>query len=460
MKSKELDMIHGPLVPTLLRFAFPVIVTGVLQILYNAADMIIVGQFGSSPNAVAAIGATSALINLIVATFLGLSIGTNVALAQALGRQDEKSSHEVVHSAILLALICGAVLMFVGLRFARTFLVWMGTDAEVIEQSTLYMKIYFLGMPASMLYNFGSAILRAKGDSKRPLIFLTLSGAINVAMNCVFVIFLGMSVDGVAWATIISQYISATLVIIALMREKDCCKLIIRKLRLKADKTLLILRYGVPAGLNSAMFNIANVMVQSSLNSFHVVDMVTGSASSGSIEGLAYTAMNAFNQTALTFVGQNVGAGNHKRIGKIYATCAIISMSIGLVMGWGMYALGEPLLKLYSPDATSAAIQYGLVRMSCILTFYFIDGLLEVQMGTIRGMGYSLVPTLISVIGVCVLRIVWIYTVFRQIYTMRALYLCYPVTWVVSVIAMHVAYIIIRKKMQKGHDHVLLSDHV
>ena len=315
MKKREIDMINGPLVSGIMRFALPVIATGVLQILYNAADIVIVGQFsGPESTAVAAIGSTTALIHLILSLFLGLSIGTNAALAMSLGRKDDKGSSEVVHTAISIAVISGLFMLAVGVLCSRQFLKWMLSPEELLEQSTLYLRIYSLGMPASMLFNFASAILRAKGDTKRPLYYLMSSGIINVLLNLFFVAVCGLDVAGVALATIISQYISAVLVIQRLVRLNDCCKLSIKRLRLYKDKAVLILQYGIPAGATSVMFNISNVFIQSSLNSFGNVDMNTGSAASASIEGLTYTSMNAFNQTAITFVGQNMGAKNYKRI--------------------------------------------------------------------------------------------------------------------------------------------------
>ena len=448
MKKREIDMINGPLVSGIMRFALPVIATGVLQILYNAADIVIVGQFsGPESTAVAAIGSTTALIHLILSLFLGLSIGTNAALAMSLGRKDDKGSSEVVHTAISIAVISGLFMLAVGVLCSRQFLKWMLSPEELLEQSTLYLRIYSLGMPASMLFNFASAILIAKGDTKRPLYYLMSSGIINVLLNLFFVAVCGLDVAGVALATIISQYISAVLVIQRLVRLNDCCKLSIKRLRLYKDKAVLILQYGIPAGATSVMFNISNVFIQSSLNSFGNVDMNTGSAASASIEGLTYTSMNAFNQTAITFVGQNMGAKNHKRINKIYALCTLICVLTGIVMGWGMYASGELLLKLYSPDASGMAIEYGLTRMSCILTTYFICGILEVQMGTLRGMGYATVPAIMSITGICAFRIVWIYTVFEKIHTMQALYMCYPAIWIFTVLIMGIAYIVITKKI-------------
>lgn len=444
MKSKNIDMIHGNLFSSVIMFSLPIIATGILQILYNNADLIVVGQFAENrDNAVGAIGSTSSLIHLIVNLFLGLSVGANVALAQSLGRNDDAESERTVHTSMLFSVICGIILMIIGVCFSRTFLTWMNATEALIDQSTVYLRIYFLGMPASMVYNFGSAILRAKGDTKRPLIYLTVSGLVNIVLNCVFVIVFGMDVDGVAWSTIISQYISAILILIALFNEKDCCKLVLSKLKLHPSETMLILRYGIPAGLTSVMFNISNVFIQTALNGYKNEAIVNGSAAAASLEGIVYTSMNAFSQAAMTFAGQNIGAGNYKRIGKIYAMCAAISVSVGIVLGYGMYFFAEPMLKIFIKNPTADTIRYGIMRMSCILLFYFLDGLMEVQMGITRAMGYSSVPTIITIVTVCLFRLVWLVTVFKYFNTLISLFLCYPMTWALSVIIMHIVYVIL-----------------
>ncbi len=444
MKNKNIDMINGRLFSSIMMFSLPIIATGILQILYNNADLIVVGQFAQNrDNAVGAIGSTTSLIHLIVNLFLGLSVGANVALAQSLGRNDDSESEKTVHTSMLFSVICGVVLMVIGVIFSGTFLKWMKATEALIAQSTLYLRIYFLGMPASMVYNFGSAILRAKGDTKRPLVYLMISGVVNVILNCVFVILFHMDVDGVAWATIIAQYISAILIVIALMKEKGCCRLKMSKLRLHPSETWLILRYGVPAGLTSVMFNISNVFIQTALNGFKNEDIVNGSAAAASLEGIVYTSMNAFSQAAMTFAGQNIGAGNYKRISKIYAMCAAISISVGIILGYSIYLFAEPMLKIFIKDPTADTLKYGITRMSCILLFYFLDGLMEVQMGITRAMGYSSVPTAITIVTVCMFRLVWLVTVFKHFGTLVSLFLCYPITWALSVIIMHIVYMIL-----------------
>lgn len=461
MKNKSIDMINGKLFGSVIMFSLPIIATGILQILYNNADLIVVGQFApNSDNAVGAIGSTTSLIHLIVNLFLGLSVGANVALAQSLGRNDDAESEKTVHTSMLFSLICGIVLMIIGVLFSRTFLTWMNATEALIDQSTVYLRIYFLGMPASMVYNFGSAILRAKGDTKRPLLYLMISGAINVVLNCVFVILFRMDVDGVAWSTIISQYISAILILIALFSEQGCCRLTLSKLKLHPNETVLILRYGIPAGLTSIMFNISNVFIQTALNGYQNEAIVNGSAAASSLEGIVYTSMNAFSQAAMTFAGQNIGAGNYKRIGKIYAMCAAISVSVGIILGYGIYFFAEPMLKIFIKNPTEDTIKYGIMRMSCILLFYFLDGLMEVQMGITRAMGYSSVPTIITIITVCIFRLVWLVTVFKYFGTLISLFLCYPITWALSVIIMHIVYMILYNRDIKPKIKAQLSQNI
>ncbi len=453
--KKKIDMINGPLFSSIIRFALPIIFTGLLQVLYNNADIIIVGQFATNgQDAVGAIGSTTSLVHLIVNMFMGLSVGTNVALAHSLGRQDNASCKRVVHSAIAISIVCGLLLTVIGVLFAGTFLSWMNVPAATMELSSLYLKIYFFGMPASMIYNFGAAILNAKGDTKRPLLYLSLSGIINVLLNCFFVVFFDMSVDGVALATIISQYFSAVMVVIALIKETDCCKLVLKHIRFHARETVLILKYGIPTGLTAVMFNISNVFIQTSLNSFDSKDIINASSAAAGLEGMVYTAMTAFCSTSMTFTGQNVGAQNYKRISKIFLLCTAISFSIGFVFGYLMYAFGTPLLRIYLPDASDVVLGYGLTRMRLILLFYLIEGIMEVQMGVIRGMGYATIPSITTIITVCLFRIIWIFTVFAQKQTLASLFVCYPISWIISVIVLQVMYMVIYKKIKSTPIHI------
>ena len=447
--KKNIDMLNGPILSSLIRFSLPIIATGILQILYNNADIIIVGQFSSAVGAVGAIGATTPIIHLIVNLFLGLSVGTNVALAQSVGRGDDVSSKKIVHSAVALSLICGAVITAIGIGLSADILTLMNTPVDIFDQSLLYLQIYFAGMPASMVYNFGSAILRAKGDTKRPLIILSTSGLINVLLNLFFIISCGMGVDGVAWATTISQYLAAIAIIVVLIKETGCFKLELKSFKLSPRESLLILRYGIPAGLTSIMFSISNIFIQTALNSYNNAELLDGSAASAGLEGIVYTSINAFGQASLTFIGQNVGAQNYKRIPKIFAICTAVSVTLGFVVSYLMFVFGTPLLKLYLPTATPQTIEFGLTRMTCIMLTQFIACAMEVQIGVIRGMGYSTIPSVITILTICVFRMVWLVTVYPYINTLASLFICYPVSWALSVIVLQIVYHIVYKKELK-----------
>lgn len=448
-------MLNGPLFGPMLRFTLPIMAMGVLQVLYNSADIIIVGQFAAADSpAVASIGATAALINLIVAVFINLSIGINVALSMALGRGDDRASHEIVHTSMVIAGIAGVILVAIGYFCSEQFLIWMDCPADVLGGATLYMKIYFAGMPASLIYNFGSAILKSKGDTKRPLYILVIAGLVNVLLNIIFVAVVGMEVDGVALATVISQTMSATAVAIMLMKEKGCCKLVLSKLHIYGDKAWLIIKYGVPAGLSSVMFNISNVFLQSSVNSFNLTDVITGVTAAGSLDSLTSQAINSFGQATITFTGQNVGAGNEDRIPKILKCSATMTFAISLFLGCILFFFGPEFIRLYAPNAPDAAVEYGMQRIRVTQIFYFIVGFNEVIMGSLRGMGYSTTPTVILTVCICIFRIIWILTVFPIYHNITGLFTCYPVSWTLSSVAMAAAYYIIMKKRKKTLSHI------
>lgn len=424
-KSYEMDMCSGPLTGKLLIFALPLMLSGILQLLFNAADIVVVGRF-SGAHSLAAVGATSALINLLVNVFIGFSIGTNVLTAQGYGAKNEQAVSETVHTSILLSLVSGVILIGIGVVLARPLLELMATPEEVIDLAALYMRIYFVGMPAMMLYNFGAAILRAIGDTRRPLYFLVTAGIINVIFNLIFVVLFQMNVAGVALATVISQVISALLVLRCLLTMDGMCKLDLRKLHIHKDKLIWIVRIGLPAGLQGAVFSISNVLIQSSVNSFGAI-AVAGNTAAGNLEGFIYTSMNSIYQTALSFTSQNMGAGNYKRVKKILGLCLIIVSIIGLVMGNGAVLLGPMLLRIYSTDPE--VITYGMERMRIICTAYFLCGVMDVTVGSLRGMGYSFMPMIVSLLGACGLRVVWILTVFQWQHTQFSLYLSYPLSW-------------------------------
>jgi len=443
----EMDMCNGPILGKILLFSFPVMLSGILQLLFNAADIIVVGRFAGE-TALAAVGSTSALINLYINIFIGLSVGTNVMVSRYYGSAQTKELNEMIHTSILTALISGIVLVFLGITFARTTLIWMDTPSDVIDQSTLYMKIYFLGMPAMMLYNFGSAILRAVGDTRRPLYYLTFSGVINVMLNLIFVCVFHMGVAGVAAATTISQMISAALVIRCLIKSEGPLHLELHKLCIKKDKLLKMVQIGVPAGLQGALFSISNVLIQSSINSFGSIAMA-GNTAAANLEGFVYVAMNSFYQTAISFVGQNFGAMKMKRIARITRTCLGCVTIVGLIMGIGTAVLAPVFLRLYSND--TIVIEYGRLRLMYISIPYALCGMMDVMVGVIRGMGYSILPMMVSLAGACLFRVVWIATVFEHYKTLISLYISYPISWTLTFIAHLICFIVIYKKNYKKY---------
>lgn len=446
-KSYEMDMCNGPLVGKILLFAFPLMLSSVLQLLFNAADIVVVGRF-TGAEALAAVGATSALINLLVNVFMGLSIGTNVLTAQGYGARNEKGVQDTVHTSIMLSLVCGVLLIFIGVFLAAPLLELMGTPDNVLGHAALYMRIYFIGMPALLVYNFGAAILRAVGDTRRPLYYLLFSGIINVILNLIFVIIFKMGVAGVATATVVSETISAGLVLRCLMKSEGMFQLHMGKLRIKKQKALQIVRIGLPAGLQGAIFAISNVLIQSSINSFGSVAMA-GNTAAGNLEGFVYTSMNAVYQTNLSFTSQNMGAGNWKRMKKILGICLVFVSVVGLVMGRGFVFFGHQLLGIYSSDPE--VIQYGINRMQVVCGTYLLCGIMDVLVGSMRGMGYSFVPMIVSLVGACGLRILWIFTVFQWHRSLFVLYLSYPITWILTALAHTVCwYKIIHKRERQA----------
>lgn len=443
--SYEIDMTNGPLLGKIIRFAIPLAISGILQLLFNAADIIVVGRF-SGPGALAAVGSTSALINLIVNLFIGLSVGTNVLVAQYYGGGNHKDLEETVHTSILSSLIFGGILLVIGISLAAPMLELMGTPEEVLGQACLYMRLYFIGMPASMLYNFGAAILRAVGDTQRPLYFLLLAGVVNVVLNLFFVIVCGLDVAGVAIATVISQCMSASLVLLCLVRSHAPYQVRLRELRVKKDKLLGMAKIGLPAGIQGASFSISNVLIQSSINSFGSIAMA-GNTAASNIEGFVSTAMDAFSQAALSFTGQNIGAGKIKRVNRILILCLLLVTGTGLVMGIGCYLLGAQLLSIYSTEAE--VISYGLQRMEIVCILQCIGGMMGVLVGTLRGLGASFVPMVITISFVCGFRIVWLFTVFAWWPTLSVLYASYPITWGLAALFEAICFFAVRARVVK-----------
>lgn len=443
MKKTNQNMLQGPLLRNIITYTLPIILTSVLQLLFNAADLVVVGRYCGSVS-VGAIGATGALTNLMVNLFIGMSVGAGVAVAHAKGAHEDEVLHRTVHTALPVALVGGVALTFIGVLFSETFLRLMDTPDNVLSLSAVYMKIYFAGATFNLVYNFCASILRAVGDTKSPLIFLSLAGVVNVVLNIFFVTVFHMNVAGVALATTISQGLSAVAVVIVLMRRKDGCRLRLRKMRFYKPQLMKIIRIGLPAGIQGSLFSISNVLIQSSVNSFGDVFMA-GNAAAGNIEGFVYVGMNAFHQTAVNFVGQNMGARQYDRVKKILWTCLGCTAVIGLGLGVMGYFFGEQLLSIYITDSAEA-IGYGMIRLSCICLPYFLCGLMDVSTGALRGMGASFVPMLISVLGVCGFRILWIYSVFQVWHTPQCLYLSYAVSWIITFAAQLAAFGVVYRK--------------
>ena len=439
MQKHSQSMIRGPLLPSIISYTIPLILTSVLQLLFNAADLVIVGRFCGSVS-VAAVGATGAITNLVINLFIGFSVGAGVTVAHGMGAREEEAVHRTVHTALPTAMLGGVVLTVIGMIFAEDLLTMMGTPESVLPLSTVYMQIYFGGMVFNMVYNFVASILRAVGDTRSPLIFLSAAGVLNVGLNVVFVTVFHMNVAGVALATTIAQAVSAILVTITLMRRKDACRLYLKKMRFYKVQLLKIIRIGLPAGLQSSLFSISNVMIQSSINSFGEVVM-SGNAAAGNLEGFVYVIMNAFHQTAVKFVGQNVGARQYDRVKKTLYLCLGCVTAVGLVTSILMYSFAPQLLAIYITDS-SEAIASGVVRMSVVCLTYFLCGLMDTSTGALRGMGASVTPMIISVLGVCGIRLGWIFTIFQipQFHTPWWLYFSYPISWLATFAAQFFAF--------------------
>lgn len=443
-KKYEMDMCSGPLLKKILIFTIPVMASGILQLLFNATDIIVVGRYAGKES-LAAVGSTTALINLIINLFVGLSVGANVITAKYYGAGKEKDVSETVHTAILTAVISGIILVIIGIILATPLLRLMDSPEDVLGKSALYLKIYFLGMPAMMLYNFGSAVLRAVGDTKRPLYYLILSGSVNVCLNLISVICFGMGVAGVGIATVVAQYISAAMVVRCLIKEDGSYGINLSELRLTGSKLKEIMFVGIPAGMQGVVFALSNVLIQSSINSFGSIAMA-GNTAASNIEGFIYISMNSYNQTAISFTSQNIGGKKIERVGKILLICIGLVSMFGIILGFGAYFAGNTLLHIYSSDME--VMHYGLMRMRVICLTYFTCGIMDVFAGSVRGMGYSVMPMIISLIGACGLRIVWIYTIFKAHHTLTTLYISYPVTWVITICAYIVCYTICIKKVK------------
>ncbi len=443
--KKQTNLTQGSLIPQIILFSLPLIATSVLQLLFNTADTIVVGRWGgATPEAceasLAAVGSCSALINLCINLFLGLSVGAGICVAHDIGAQRHDEIQKTVHTSVVTAIAAGIIVTIFGLFASEQLLTLMGTDAAVLPEATKYIRAVFCGMPANMLYNYCASILRSKGDTVRPLIFLSTAGVINVLLNLFTVIVLGWGAMGVGVATAVSQWISCILIVIYMMRMDGPCRIVLSHLRVDREKLKRLLVIGLPAGLQSTLFSVSNVLIQSSVNSFGPT-VVAGNTAGSNLDSYVYAAQNALYHAALTFVAQNAGAKQYKRMKHSILCCSFVVVAVGIAVSGLLYLLGEPLLRIYAPDNESV-VQYGMTRLAVFCASYFLCGLMEVGCGAMRGLGKSILPMIVSLVGSCVFRIVWIYTVFQwlpveetienTLFRLTMLYVSYPVSWFVT----------------------------
>ena len=441
----EIDMCNGTIMDKLISFALPLMISGMLQLMFNAVDIIVVGRFTGS-QALAAVGSTTALICTFTNLFIGVSLGANVLAARFYASGKTKEMSETVHTAILLALISGIAMSIIGILCARESLVLIATPDDIIGQAALYLRIYFLGMPFFMLYNYGAAILRAVGDTKRPLMYLIAAGTANAVLDLILVIIFKMGVAGVAIGTITSQFISCVLVIRCLCKTDAIYKLYISKLRIKKYYLIQILKVGLPAGIQSTVINFSNVLLQSSVNSFGEIAMA-GYTAANKILGFLYVSVNSVTQACMSFTSQNYGVRKFKRMDKVLVDCAILSIIVSVVIGGGSYLLGHQILGIYTKQED--VIQCGMEILSISTIPYFLCGLMDMIPGSMRGVGYSAVPMLLSIIGTVGTRLVWIYGVFPEHRSLYVLFMSYPVSWGLTIVMQAICLVFVRRKIRK-----------
>ncbi len=439
----EIDMCNGTIMDKLISFSVPLILSGILQLLFNAVDIIVVGRFSGS-QALAAVGSTTALINIFTNLFIGISLGANVLAARFYAAQKDKEMSETVHTAIMLALISGVVMLFVGIFFARGALELMGTPDDVIGQSTLYMRIYFAGMPFFMLYNYGAAILRAVGDTKRPLLFLIVSGVVNACLNLFLVIAFHLGVAGVAIATVTAQGISCALVLRCLQRSQASYQLRFRDLKIRGCYVRQIFQVGLPAGIQSTVINFSNALLQSSVNSFGSIAMA-GYTAANNLFGFLYVSTNSITQACMSFTSQNYGVGKWKRMDRVLFNCIILSVAVMLTLGGGMYFFGPEVLKIYTTNPR--VISCGMEVLTYTTLTYFLCGIMDLLPGALRGMGYSSVPMILSIIGTVGTRIVWIFGIFPNHRSLDILFISYPVSWMITIVLQVICFYFVRRKV-------------
>ena len=444
--KKNIDMLNGRLSSGLLRYTIPIMLTSLLSLFFNAADLVVVGRFCGS-NAIGAIGATGTLSGLLVFFIFGLSIGAGIAVSHAIGSKNAQEMHRTVHTSIPLSIISGFLLLIVGVIGAKPLLQLMDTPDSLLSDAALYMQIIFCGKPLDLVYAFGASILRATGDAKKPLYFLSISGVLNVVLNIFFVTVFHMSVAGVALATVLSKIPSTVLVILALMRRTDACRLDLKKMHFYKPQLMKIIRIGAPAGVQNVLFSISNVFIQSSINSFGDA-VVSGNAAAANIGSFINSAFCAVQQTAINYIGQNTGAKQYRRVGQSYWACLGCGFVVATVTSAVAYIFGKPLLSVYITDSAEA-IEYGMLRLQYIGLFYGLGALMEISTGALRGLGRSTEPMLITIAGACGLRLLWIATIFQWNHTLPCLYLSYPITWSITFLCELAVFLhIYRKKLR------------
>lgn len=444
-KKRDVNMCEGPLLGKIWRFTLPLVLMNALQLFYNAADMIIVGRYDGDA-AVAAVGATSPLINLIVNVFIGMAVGVNVCIGGYIGAGKDCEAKIAVDSAAVVGIVSGVGVTALGLLLSSPLLRVMGTPDDIFSQAILYSQIYFLGAPANLFYNFMAAVLRAKGDTKRPLYILSASGAINLALNVVFVAGLDAGVAGVAWATVISQYVSAIIVFFVVRRDSGA--LSVRRVNFHKESILKIIGQGIPSGLQGSVFSLSTMVIQSAINSFQTA-AIAGNTAAGSIDTFSYIAFNAFQATAVAFAAQNYGAKRLDRVKRVYLLCIACASAVAIVTGWLIYLFAEPLLGIYLPGDADA-IAFGIIRLKYICLPYFILALMDVTVGILRGMGSAILPTVVSIIGSCGIRLMWVFTVFKAFSTPDVLYISFPLAWLVTLLALLVSYFLVVTRAKRN----------
>ena len=446
-KKFQIDMCHGPLFSKIILFSIPLIVTNLLQLLFHAADLVVLGQY-ADPKAMAAVGATTGLTVLVLNLFFGISVGVNVLAARYTGARDPENVSKTVHTAAAVAVSGGVIMAAIGVLISRPILQMMAVPDDILAKSTLYMQIYCAGIPFVVSYNFGSSILRALGDTRHPLIFMIIAGVVKVLLNLVFVLMLHWDVAGVALTTMVSNALSATLIALTLRTARDASRLVWKKIRIHGDILKEMLKIGLPAGIQGSFFSISNVIIQSSINSFGAV-AIAGNTAAYSLECIAYVGCSAYYYTAISFIGQNHGAMKFKRITRSIGYCFLCSVLSSVLMGWGFYLFADSLLKIYNPDPE--VIRWGIIRMKILFTTYFFCGIMDVISGSLRGLGHSVKPTVVTLMGVCVFRIAWVFWIFPHDPTMENLMISYPISWIlVSIVNGTILFVVCRKMFRKA----------